>query len=156
MHSKIIQISGNEIKKSDWIEEDMFYEGFVGEIADYVADMCDDDRLACLDYMKSELEGFVDVDLEQSTLQIADRKAYFKRKYEEFENALSALSKSSFDDFASGNLGRYVYSLRASYDDDYSYYVYDSDYGSLYTFDSFMRDSEDIKYHIGALIDYHF
>ena len=44
-HSKIVQISTDPIERKDWIVDTNYYDtGFVGSVADYVADVTDDER----------------------------------------------------------------------------------------------------------------
>ena len=160
MHSKIFQIQSKPIDKDDYITESRYdYDDwFLREIADYVADIDEDDQLFCIKWL-SNING-IEVYLKNRTLVVSSKEKYFDGKYKTFQEELDRLKNISFSDFVSDSteLRCRMYALKDSYDDKYGFYVDDDgEWGGLITLDEFVRNAkENITYYIGGVVDYHF
>lgn len=149
MHSRIFQLSSQPINEDDYITEDLFYDGFVGSIADYVSS--DTDR-------ESDIEWFISF-LEKYGVKREGNAAYFPKGFKEiyFEKRLKELkekvSNMTLHDFCDSFE---AYSLCALIEDRYGFYIYTDSHG-LMTLDDFVRNLEnEDKFYFGATIDYHF
>ncbi len=158
MHSRIFQISKQPIDKTDYIEEDNYYDHwFTNQIADYVNG--DTNRESDIDWLKScyNNQGLsFGADDNGEYFVIEDKNKYFAPKFERFQKLLQELSAVTLDDFVSHKTSLQMYSLKEAYNDRYGFYV-DSEDIFLVSFDEFVRCSKvGVKYYIGATIDYHF
>lgn len=159
MHSKIFQISRKPISKDNYITEDRYYDGFVGEIADYV-DIDSSYHDICIDYLGEYLGDAAKIN--GNKIKIIDKRKYFDKKYEEFiQYAKKIVENTSPEEFAgdySGDLGFNIINLTWSYEDKYGFYVDDNDEDAgLEPIDTFLRRAKngDVFY-FGEVIDYHF
>lgn len=160
MHSRIYQISKTPIDKCDYIDEDKYYDHwFTDSIADYVNG--DTDRDYDIEWLKDcyENKGLsFGQDDNGEYFVVEDKVKYFEAKFETFQKELKELSGKTFDDFMGGESKMSLYRLKASYEEEYGFYIDDSyEYHGVATFDRFMRHATiGTKYYIGATIDYHF
>lgn len=158
MHSRIYQISKKPIPKCDYIEEDNYYDHwFTNEIADYVNGNTDrDDDIKWLKDCYEDNGLSFGVDDNGKYFIIEDKTKYFLGNFEAFKKALEELSKTTLDDFMSGECGTSMYRLKEAYNDKFGFYVECEDCGCE-SFDGFMRYATvGVKYYIGATIDYHY
>lgn len=154
MHSKIIQISREPIKKDNYIDESRYYDHwFVGSIADYVSDLDDNCRTALCKNLSCDA---FELDPVANTLSIISKDAYFKPKYDAFKAKLQEISQWEYEDYREPHYE--VSWLADLYDDKFGFYIDDNgEFAGLETLDAFMRRAEDGDiYYIGALLDYHF
>lgn len=161
MHSRIFQISEKPIYREDYIDEEKYYENFVGEIADYVDDMTD--RESDIDWLKMHLENTGSAKFDGDKFTIVNKAEYFKPKLKEFLSAMKQIVADLNDDQAVFYDGGYkfdlsVYNMQSAYEDKFAFYVDDNgEYAGLETLDSFMRRvNNGDTFYIGATIDYHF
>ena len=157
MHSRIYQISKNPIDKCDYIEESHYYDHwFIGSVADYVSEYTD--RNDDIQWLKDcyEKRGIsFGIDNNGEYFVIEDKTQYFAPKFEVFQKTLSELLTLTFDDFVSGKSGYPLYSLKNAFNEKFGFYV-DGEDINMESFDSFVRYADiDVKYYIGATIDYH-
>ena len=153
MHSRIFQIEKKPLTKEEYIESVCIPDWFTNSIADYTSNDCDrEDDIAWL--MDASLGSIASLDGDKLTFSSNVRR-YFKEKYEAFIKEAEKLSKTSFDDFISGNSTNMFFRMNEAYSDRYGFYVY-SDDGFLDTLDNFMREVKDGDvYYIGGVVDYH-
>lgn len=155
MYSRIFQLSKKPLVREDYISEDMFYDGFVGTIADYVSS--DVDRKYDIEWFKEFLEPYgakVCEKAEQVYFPKGFKASYFKERYEEFKELAE---KTSFEVFAGlSNDTLSLYKLTSVIESKYGFYVVVHGYPE--SLDDFIRymDDEDATYYIGATIDYHY
>ena len=156
MHSRIYQLSEKPITK-DKLKQDYEYKGsFVGNIADYVAEIPfkSNEYLEDLKWL-SELTG-IEVDAGAGTLIIKSKKEYFTEKHDRFKELLAKLSDVTLDEFITNNSWSDMYELNAAYENKHSFYIDDSDTCEVVPFDNWIRTAEENKvYYIGSIIDYH-
>ena len=158
MHSRIYQISTKPIYKDDYIEEYRYYDHwFLNSVADYVNG--DTNRENDIDWLKScyKEQGLsFGADEGGEYLVVEDKSKYFAKSFEEFQRALKELSEITINDFLTAKYGMKMYNLKSAYNDECGFYV-DGDVVGLETFDTFIRYADiNVKYYIGATIDYHF
>lgn len=154
MHSRIFQVSTNPINETDYIDECHYWEHwFTNEIADYVANSTDRD--SDIEWLMNCVKGIIISEDENGKfLMVTDRKAYFKKAFEEFKDAIDKVSKYTLDDFIQ-NSSYEVWLVGNSYEDKFGFYI-DED-GDLTTLDSFVKLCRiNQKYYIGGTVDYHF
>lgn len=161
MHSKIIQVGTDPIPKVEWVGESQFYDGFVGWIADYVADDLSSDERAYIiddfcDEMKKRFPDYVEIS--PKMIPATERFITFKKGFREaFLNGmkcrLKAIAKESqsLDTF---------YKIRAMLigitGDQFGTYIYEEGWG-LSTEQRFLETvEEDTSYYFGSVIDYHY
>ena len=162
MHSKIIQVERNTIKKASRIRASDVENGFVGQIADYVYTL----EEKYIPQIIQNIFGMGDVfELNEGdmTIVIKDKKKYFETKFEIFKNSLkkiyenASLEKFSKSPCEDDNLNHDLYLCNAAYNDRYGIYVFNTEYGELTTMDEWMRWTNDNeKFYIGGVVDYHF
>lgn len=157
MHSRIIQVSSKPIDRDDWITEDRYYDGFVGQIADYVDS--ETDREGDIEWLSAILNDAVKFDKDSFT--IIDRDKYFAKKYEAFLDSINKLQNISFDEFSCKiptNLSLLMYDIQKAYSNEYGFYIDDNyEYAGTQTLDDFMRHvSNGDVFYIGAIFDYHY
>lgn len=157
MHSRIYQIDTNPIHEDDYIGEFRYYDHwFTDSIADYVDG--DTNREEDIKWLKEcyDNEGLsFGTDDGGEYFIIEDKAKYFARRFETFQEILKKSSKLTLDDFASDISGMQMYALKATYEDEFGFYV-DGNATGMKTFDECVRSSSNgTKYYIGATIDYH-
>lgn len=156
MHGYIIQLSSKKpIKRDDFIHEDDFYDSsFVGEIADYVADMDESEReRAIADFIKMCKPCGIVEEKDGITFLDGFKEKFFTARFEYLKKLVDELS---IEDFAANTIK--LYEISSLIEEKFDVYVYESsEYGgNLYTFDYFVRTLEPgVKYYIGGTVDYH-
>ena len=157
MHSRIFQISKNEITEDNLIQDYRYHDYFVGKIADYVVDS--DSKEQDLKWLISCNKG-LELIKEGNCykLKIVSKAEYFAEKFEKFQGYLAELSNYSLEDFINSSKWLDMFRLKDSYDNEYGFYIDDNDeYFGVVTFDHFMRSAEDGDvYYIGNTFDYHY
>lgn len=159
MHSKIFQISRKPIDREDYLSESRYYNGFVGEIADYVnGALSDNDIKANKKWLLDETLAGAIVKHDENSFTISDKTKYFEKKYKDFIDAVTEAQAMTLEDFASAKCDILAYRIKADYEDRFSIYVDDSnEYYGLITLDYFMRAIRPgDRFYLGAVIDYHF
>lgn len=154
MHSRIFQVSMNQIAKDNYISEDDYWDHwFVNEWADYVSDDCDrKDDIEWLQSCYGQKGIEFGSDNNGEYFIVKSRQAYFKSNFNKFTEILNQIKEYTLDDFAHGISG--MWQLKNAYEDKTGFYV-DAD-GELMTFDSFVRlCATNEKYYIGGTLDYH-
>ncbi len=163
MHSRIFQIENAPVKKKDYINTGDFEDGFVGQVADYVADS--DSRNDDINWLLGNFEAVVDgsnlligcslIDYnpneESIIFKTGFKEAYFKKKFDELQKITSQLS---LEDFA--NSPYLVYQVEKLLGDKFGFYVQMTDNG-YQSLDEFIRSEvkENVKYYFGNTLDYH-
>lgn len=158
MHSLIFQITGKKKSPAEYIApSDYDTHWFLRSIGDYVMEV--EDRKSAIEQLvengvKTWQEG------EEFFFMVTDKKAFFENRYKAFQMALSRAKSIAFEDFITLDckVATAVSEIRYSYDEEYGFYVEDSDeYAGLQTLDEFIRRAEEGKpYYIGGVLDYHF
>ena len=159
-HSKIIQLSGSPVAKEEYIEESMYYDGFVGSVADYISD--ETDREEDIEWLAENLKGAAEISkdpLSRETITVKDKVAYFSPKYTSWISKIGELRLTDLESFAGKGKGKYKLDsdmdwLNDLYNDRHNIYI---DCGGLQTLDSFMRRAANgATYYIGGTVDYHY
>ena len=153
MHSRIFQISKEPITKDNYAHTSRYEDGFVGRIADYVVES--DSKASDISWLTTCHEG---LKVEGNTLTIISKEEYFEKSFTEFKNLLEELKDYTITDFIDRKNWMKFYNLKASYNEEYGFYIDDNDeYFGIATLDEFMRNVEDGDvYYIGCIFDYHF
>ena len=170
MHSKIFQISKGEVK--DFITEDRYIDGFVGQIADYVQEMDKEVWKETWNWLSDFCKGAIEIN--ENKLTVIDKEKYFANRYTDFQLLIKKAADISLEQFMSNdytiditdqygntfkrNAPSLMCDIGLVFDDKLGFYVDDNDgYAGLETFDSFMRrvHNGDV-YYLGSVIDYHF
>jgi len=151
MHSRIFQLVSEPINEDDYATEADFLDGFVGSIADYVAEV--DDRAEDIRWFASYVEqygGEYNPDEESITFPEGFALDYFRDRLEEVKCMVNNLT---LEQFVTDTLC--AYELRRLIEDEFGFYVYIDNYYE--TLDDFVRNLQgEQKYYIGAVLDYHF
>lgn len=154
MHSQIFQLSCEPISKEKYIEEDFFYDHwFTYSVADYVSDTC---RRADVKKITENIPGIEGgVDENGEFFIIRDKEKYFEEAFKNFLKILDALKEAALEDFAEDNS---VEIRMRALNEEYccktgSYTIL---HEKVVPFDEFVRYGVlDLKYYIGAVLDYH-
>lgn len=150
----IIQITKQRIESDEYITEEYYYDGFVGTIADYVDDEIDRDK--GIEVFKQELGSAASFDTVDS-FKIADKKAFFRGKFMQFQECLRIMNIYTLDQF-SGDIPSDIeldfYKLKKSYAYEFGTYI---DFeGDTLTLDKFLRNADtNATYYIGGIVNYH-
>lgn len=158
MHSKIFQVSSSPITPENYFSEERYYDGFVGSIADYTANIPKNARKQCIKYLSERLSNAVVYDSASDKFTVIDLDSYFKWRYEGFTHYRELLQDINYESFVhnawdADSIVRYI---SDTISDKYGYYV-DSDCDGLNTIDCFLRTLKNGDcFYIGAVIDYHF
>lgn len=155
MHSRIFQVSSEPIE--DFITEERYYDGFVGQHADYVSTVESETNLIeDLKWLGSR-EG-LSVDLDKKTVTVTSKKEYFEKKFDEFKDLIEELKDMTTDEFTEGKHDLKFYQLKSAYENEHGFYMDDHDeYMGLSNIDYWVRSTEENKpYYIGSVFDYHF
>ena len=159
-HSKIVQISTDPIERKDWIVDTNYYDtGFVGSVADYVADVTDDERKACIEYLSTYPMPGIRVVPKSETLVIVSKEEYFRSRWEKAVATARSIAEMSLVDFATPKGENAIRDMEYYGRDRYSVYVDDTatdfEFGFTY-FDDFVRQAKDGDvFYIGGIVDYH-
>ena len=158
MHSRIYQVSENPIE--EFIGEYRYEDGFVGELADYVAEVAKDSDSYIEDLKWLNNAKGLEVDIEKKTVKVVSKRDYFEEKHEEFQKELEELELTTLDEFCKENypLISKMYNLECAFNNKRGFYMDDNDeYFGIITLDNWVRSAEEGKsYHIGTITDYHF
>lgn len=170
MHSRIFQVSKEPITEEYYISESTFYDSsFIGEVADYVNE--NTDRADDINWLKEYIgnRGGVEINEEEGTITIVDKKQFFEKSFDTFKELLNKLANTNIIQFSgtaeSGDMenSRFAFSS-LMYDleceaegDKFGFYVYDNeDWGYPARLDEWIRSTKNgDKYYFGATIDYH-
>lgn len=163
MHSRIFQIEDAPVLKKHYIGTGDFEEGFVGSVADYVADS--DDRDGDIKWLVSNFEAVTSCDsllIGCSLVQYnsADnsivflpgfKEGYFKSKFDELKRLTSRMTLHEF-----ANNAYDVYQIEKCILSKFGFYVSSGPSGTQ-SMDEFIRSEvkENTKYYFGNTIDYH-
>lgn len=153
MHSRIFQIARNEdLLIPPLSEDDILDNGFLDRVgADYVSDITNrEDDIAQL----TEIPG---ITVTLDTLTVTSKVDYMRGNFTLFKEKLNHLNSIGIKEFTEGSssLAYSMYMLNEAYNDKLGYYVWTC--GSLYTFDEFVRmTDEGVLHHIGNTLDYHY
>lgn len=158
MHSRIFQLSETPLKQNELTHECDYEQYFVGNYADYVAEIeyKSESYVQDLRWLQNVTKG-IQVNVEEGTITVTDKKEYFQEKHETFQNYLEKLNNTTLDDFIKpyGTTRLDLYNLRCAFEDKHTFYV-DVD-GEEEPLDSFVRFAKENKvYYIGTIMDYHF
>ena len=164
MHSRIFQIESRPVDTEDRICEDMIPEWFTNSVADYVADIREENREDEIEWLMSTNFGKIcKRDGDKLTFNI-DTSAFFDEYFEQFKKIVKDLAEIKFYQFVSNKqpnipynkkLDHLMFLLKEAYDDKFSFYVWYDD--ELYTMQSWMRQVSPCSvYYIGGIVDYHF
>ena len=162
MHSRIFQVSKKPIEETEYLEEERYYDYFVGGVADYVDEV--EDPIEDWNWLNDFSGGTIKIDTEKKTLTIIDKEAFFEKNYENWKKALDNLSNITLKDFVSNekfdehSCSYNMWQLNSAYNDKHGFYIDDNDeYFGLVTLPSFMRNRENGEvFYLGNTIDYHY
>ncbi len=163
MHSKIIEIVSDltkPMRKDKWATEYDLPDWFVGEIADYAADVDDDFAEEVKDSFVKSFGANCVREGNWITFNEDAKKARAERRYNEFVTKAKLLSTVTFEEFCGisrkFSLDTAVFELNNAYEDKYSTYVFDSANSELIPLNKWMRQMQPgERYFIGGVIDYH-
>lgn len=152
MHSRLYQVSDQPIDKEELTHEYDYYDGFVGQVADYISERDEEKIKADIDWLGGQ--AGINVNSDKRTFVITSKTEYFSKKYDKFKEVLEKLSTFTLEDFVSPNNWLDFYNLENACEEKYGFYVDDCGWTTL---DSWVRNAEENKtYHIGSTFDYHF
>lgn len=147
MHSRIIQLSHQPITEDEYITEELFYDWFVGTIADHVSPTVD--REEDIDWFTRYLSYF-GAERKGDAIYFPDnfKENYFKKRLEKLKDRVSKITPEDFYDLA------VTFGLVHLINDKYGFYVY-LDY--LMPLDDFVRKLKGSEtFYFGNIIDYRF
>jgi hypothetical protein len=163
MHSRIFQIETAPVDKKAYIMTGDFEDGFVGQVADYVADS--DNREEDIRWLIGNFESvanendlligssLIDYNPSDSSIifKTGFKEAYFKKKFDQLQNTVAKLTLKEFSDN-----GYTIYQIEKLLGEKFGFYVQMTDCG-YQTVDEFIRENvkENQKYYFGNTLDYH-
>lgn len=154
-YGSIYQVSLTPLTKDDYIDEEIFYENFVGQYATYVNE--ETDREKAIERLKHELSS--SVEWKNNSFKIIDKSAFFQTKFIRFNDAIEKVSTYDLDDFSGetdSDIDLDMFRLNKCYSDKFGTYIYDED-NSTRTIDQFIRQTkENETWYIGNVIGYHY
>lgn len=158
MHSRIYQLSETPVNQNELTHEQDYEQYFVGSHADYVAEIGykGEGYAQDLKWLQNVTKG-IQVNVEEGTITVTDKKEYFQEKHETFQNYLEKLNNTTLDDFVKsyGTTRLDLYELQCAFEDKHTFYVDIN--GETKPLDSFVRSAEENKvYYVGTIMDYHF
>lgn len=153
MHNMIFQLSDEPIQKENFLQEEILYGSFVGEVADYVSSDVDRDA-EIKSFVESELEpyGVFYNPSEQSIIFMQNfKRKYFEKQYQKFQEYVSKITMKIFAGYSDTSA---LYQLQMTIERQFETYIFiDNNYMTL---DEFIRNmKEGQKYYFGSAIDYH-
>ena len=157
MHSRIFQISEVPVTEETKFDEERYFDGFVGSVADYVDEIgCPESEYESLKEALGEAAEF----MTDSSFVVGNPEKMFEKKHARFLELAKKLSETSLEDFSSGKIDMDVFRLNEEYEDKYSYYVDDGgEWFGIVPLDEFVRGCSKLKdrvWHLGAVFDYHY
>lgn len=154
-HNNIYQVSLTPLTPEDYIDEEMFFDNFVGNKASYVEESKDRDK--DIQALQKELKDAAEWD--GNSFKIVDKKAFFRGKHLRFNDVLEKISLYELDDFSGNNpsdLDFDMYRLNKCYSDEFGTFFYD-DQNNTRTIDQFVRQANiGETWYVGNVITYHF
>lgn len=164
MHSRIYQIENNPVDVEDRICEDTIPEWFTSSIADYVADISDENRDSDIQWLVRSDFGKVCRRTDNEITFSIDIGDFFEERFEQFKKIAKDLTEINLGQFISRHqpgvpydkqLDHLMFLLKEAYDDNHGFYVWHDN--ELYTLQSWMRQVKPCGvYYIGGVVDYHF
>lgn len=154
MHSQIFQLSCEPISKKEYLGEDFFYDHwFTYTVAEYVSDDCRRAEVKKITENIPGIEGGVDENGE--FFIIRDKEKYFEEAFKNFLKILDELKETTLEDFAEDNsVEIQMRALNEEYCCKTGFYTILHE--KVVPFDEFVRYGVlDLKYYIGAVLDYH-
>lgn len=154
MHSQIFQLSCEPISKEEHLGEDFFYDHwFTYTVADYVSDSS---RRADVKEIAESIPGIEGgVDENGEFFIIREKEKYFEEGFKNFLKILDELKEATLENFAEDNS---VEIRMRALNEEYCYKdgFYTILNQEVVPFDEFIRYGIlDVKYYIGAVLDYH-
>jgi hypothetical protein len=153
-HNCIFEVSSEKLPSSDWITEETFFDnGFLGSIADYMANLdmeCRNEEISSLqDYLQNTFEFTRDGEDVRIKLLPGGKQKHFKNRFESFKDKVGNVT---LNDFCFSSVPQ---TLQELINDRFSFYIY---MGGFYkTIDNFIRDiNEGEEFYIGGIVDYHY
>ncbi len=164
MHKRIYQISSSPIEEDEQIiEEDFYGTSFLGNVADYVKNLSEEETEKTwgdlLDGLFAEGSVFIDKD--------ADGNRYFKvtapenhllQRFDKFREAAEILAVATPEQYMeyNGVVSDALWKLKYAYDDKFGDYMYVE--GELMSIPKFFRyygNNPDTKWYTGGVVGYH-
>ena len=160
MHSRVFEISTSAIDVKDQFNTSQLPEWFFHTIADYGDDVLDAERESSLDWFVQRFGGNCHRDGDKVSFVSQMKTDYFKESHGAFLSAASTLTQCSLDEFSGvapqSEFFRALFTLKSSFEDQYSFYVYNKEIDELITMDQWVRNADLTQsYYIGGIIDYH-
>jgi len=153
-YESIYQVSLTPLTPDDYIDEEMFYEDFVGHNATYVDDSTD--QKEGIKRLKQELGEAAEWD--GNSFKIIDKEKFFRGKFIRFKDDIERLEIYSLDTFSGtvpSDLDLDMYRLNKHYSDEFGTYMYDEG-NSIRTIDQFVRQANlGETWYVGKVIGYH-
>lgn len=160
MHSRVFEISTTPIDAKDQFNTSQLPEWFFHTIADSGDDVPDAEREGSLDWFVRRFGDNCHRDGDKVSFEPQMKTDYFKKSHEAFLSAASTLTKCSLDEFSGvapqSEFFRALFTLKSSFENQYSFYVYNKEIDELITMDQWVRNADLTQsYYIGGIIDYH-
>ena len=150
MHNTIIQISAKPIDPADYLDYCILPEWFTEGIADYGGDEKTIEDLS--EYFPFKKDG------EAYTLDLPEVTIVFQKKHENIVKLAETLTKLTYSDMMDGRV-QPAYSIEYEIEDRFGTYIYDEDTDDLMTYDRWLRytfrNNPDVRFFVGATLDYH-
>lgn len=157
-HSNIFQISSKPIGRGHWtVADDYVDTGFVGEIADYVDDLTEEERLGCLEWCeKYDIAPGIEVDAKAETIKIVSKEEYFREKWKKTAAAAMKLAEMPLKEFATSEAQEALDDIGYYGNSRHDLYADAPDIWGFCPFDEFVRNVNDGDvFYIGGIVDYH-
>ena len=154
-YNSIYQISLVPLSTDDYIDEEQFYDNFVGQYASYVDDSADRDKE--IERLKKELGSAAEWD--NDSFKIIDKDEFFRGKHIRFKDAIERVSTYELNEFSGSipsDIDLDMFKLNKCYSDEFGTYTYDEG-NSTRTLDQFVRQAKiGETWYIGNVINYHY
>lgn len=150
----IIQLTKERLNPDEYIDEEFYYDNFVGVIADYVnGDVNRDNELKFFERELGSAARFTSPD----SFKIIDKKSFFRGAFLNFQENLRIMGIYTLEQF-SGDIPSDIdfdfYKLRKSYSDKFGTYI-EWEGGTVPIADFLRYADTNATYYIGGIVNYH-
>ncbi len=160
MHSRVFQITKQELPDDDFLTYVDMPDWFYDSIADAGDDIAPENRADEINWLCEVIGSQAKADGNRLTFTEGVKKDYFEKRFITFRQKLTALQTCSLEEFAGlcdhETLDSLVYQLNDAFSDKFGFYVYDTLECELITLQEWLRNVDTAEtYYVGGIINYH-
>ena len=155
MHSRVFQLSDEELPEDEWMSLYHIPEWFYGSVADSAIES--ENREADFAWLRESMRGAAKLQGNKLTFEKDAAIKYFAGMHKAFLQKLEEIKSVSLEEFAgiTGNFGVQLHFLTSLYNDEFEFYIYHND--SLMTMDEWIRYTDlTHPFFVGGIFDYHY